>query len=165
MLSALGLVISERRRDLARSVLFRGTGPTAEAVAAVMAELAATGREELGAAAAEIRCSYDLRYRGQAFELTVDGAASPIWASCAGLRGLHAERYGYSDPDAELELVTVRVAVAEPGGAEPDGRQGPRSRGRRAGPVRGRRDRGRGHAGRAERVPGPAICELAGPPW
>ena len=30
----------------------------------------------------------------------------------------HEDRYGYSDPDAELELVTIRVAVALPG-AEP----------------------------------------------
>ena len=30
----------------------------------------------------------------------------------------HEDRYGYSDPDARLELVTIRVAVALPG-AEP----------------------------------------------
>ena len=27
----------------------------------------------------------------------------------------HEERYGYADPEAELELVSVRVAVALPG--------------------------------------------------
>ena len=45
--------------------------------------------------------------------------ASPIRPICASaFDRAHEERYGYSDPDAELELVTVRVAVALPG-AEP----------------------------------------------
>ena len=36
----------------------------------------------------------------------------------------HEERYGYADDDAELELVTVRVAVALPGADLPGGERG-----------------------------------------
>jgi N-methylhydantoinase A len=164
VLSALGLVISERRRDLARSVLLRGDALTGEAVAQVTAELAGTGREELAAAAAEIRCSYELRYRGQAFELTVDGAEAPDPGDLRkGFEALHAERYGYTDPDAELELVTVRVTVAEPGGAEPHAepasahQAGTRSVWFAEGEVEAEIVRGV-----PERVSGPAICELPG---
>jgi N-methylhydantoinase A/oxoprolinase/acetone carboxylase beta subunit len=63
--------------------------------------------------------TYDLRYEGQAFELSIDGDAAPDPEELRGaFDRAHDERYGYSDPDAALELVTVRVAVALPG-AEP----------------------------------------------
>jgi N-methylhydantoinase A len=120
VLSALGLLVSERRRDLAESVLLAGPELTRDVVVAVVERLARRGREELAAATAEVRASFDLRYVGQAFELTVPGDAAP---SPEALRqafdDAHRERYGFADDDAELELVTVRVAVAEPG-AQPD---------------------------------------------
>src|SRR5204863_3835423 len=73
VLSALGLLVSERRRDLAESVLLTGEALTREAVAASVERLAERGRTELNAPDGEARASYDLRYAGQAFELTVDG--------------------------------------------------------------------------------------------
>jgi N-methylhydantoinase A len=118
VLSALGLVVSERRRDLAESTLLSGERLTVEAVAETVDRLSERGRSELRAPEAEVRCAYDLRYAGQGFELTVAG---PPGAEPKDLREdfdeAHDDRYGYSDPDAELELVTVRVAVAEPGPA------------------------------------------------
>ena len=115
VLSALGLAVSERRRDLVESVLFTGDALTREAVAEVVERLAARGREELPGG--EVRATYDLRYAGQAFELGIDGAPEPEPADLrAAFDRAHDDRYGYSDPDAALELVTVRVAVALPGG-------------------------------------------------
>src|SRR5204863_9039177 len=73
VLSALGLLVSERRRDLVESVLLTGDALTREAVAASVERLAERGRTELNAPDGEARASYDLRYAGQAFELTVDG--------------------------------------------------------------------------------------------
>ena len=73
VLSALGLAVSERRRDLVESVLLAGDALTREAVAEVVERLAARGREELPGG--EVRATYDLRYAGQAFELSVDGRA------------------------------------------------------------------------------------------
>jgi N-methylhydantoinase A/oxoprolinase/acetone carboxylase beta subunit len=121
VLSAFGLVVAERRRDLVESVLLAGGGLTRDAVAGVVERLAERGREELRAtggepADAELRASYDLRYEGQAFELAVPGEPAPDPSELRrAFDQAHEERYGYSDPDAGLELVSVRVAVALPG--------------------------------------------------
>jgi N-methylhydantoinase A len=116
VLSALGLVVSERRRDLVESVLLAGDSLNKWAVAEVVERLGGRGREELGEPEAELRATYDLRYAGQAFELSVKGELAPELDDLrAGFDRAHADRYGYHDPDAELELVTVRVAAALPG--------------------------------------------------
>jgi N-methylhydantoinase A/oxoprolinase/acetone carboxylase beta subunit len=66
-----------------------------------------------------VRVTYELRYEGQAFELPVDGEAAPDPGELRrAFDRAHEERYGYADPGASLELVTIRVAVALPG-AEP----------------------------------------------
>jgi N-methylhydantoinase A len=115
VLSAVGLIAAERRRDLVESVLLSEGEFTAEAGAEVVSRLAERGREELGEPDAEVRASYDLRYAGQAFELTVPGDERP---DPGDLRRTfdeaHEERYGYADDSAALELVTVRVAAALP---------------------------------------------------
>jgi N-methylhydantoinase A len=119
VLSAFGLVVAERRRDLVESVLLRGSEATTEQVTSVVDRLGRRGREELGATEAELRATYDLRYEGQAFELQIPGDAAPDFQDLRrAFDRAHEDRYGYSDPDARLELVTVRVAVALPG-AEP----------------------------------------------
>jgi N-methylhydantoinase A len=113
VLSAVGLIAAERRRDMVESVLLAGDDLTADAIAAVVGRLAERGRDELDAPGAEVRPAYDLRYAGQAFELTVDGERRPDPADLrAAFERAHEERYGYADEHAELELVTVRVAVA-----------------------------------------------------
>jgi N-methylhydantoinase A len=84
VLSALGLVASEERRDRVVSYVC----PLADA-----GELPAEGEA-------------DLRYRGQSFELTV-----PLEPDLAGaFHRTHEERYGYADPSREIELVAVRSA-------------------------------------------------------
>ena len=127
VLSAFGLVVAERRRDLVESVLLTGAGLTAGRIAEAVGRLTERGREELrGAAGAvshggepEVRASYDLRYEGQAFELPVEGDPAPDPEELRrAFDRAHEDRYGYSDPDSALELVTVRVTVALPG-AEP----------------------------------------------
>ena len=89
VLSALGLVASEERRD--RVV------PYVRPLTAVT-DLPAEGQA-------------DLRYAGQSFELTVpiqDGLAEAFHHA-------HEERYGYADRGRELELVAVRTAETKPG--------------------------------------------------
>src|SRR4051794_25354020 len=117
VLSAFGLVVAERRRDLVESVLLAGGDLSTERIAEAVDRLAARGREELhGAAEPEVRATYELRYEGQAFELPIDGDARPDPAQLRrAFDRAHEDRYGYSDADANLELVTVRVAVALPG--------------------------------------------------
>jgi len=89
VLSALGLVASDERRDRVVSYV----RPLAE-----VRGLPAEGEA-------------DLRYRGQSFELTVP--LEPDLA--AAFHRAHEERYGYFDPDREVELVAVRTAEVTPG--------------------------------------------------
>jgi N-methylhydantoinase A len=129
VLSALGLVVAERRRDLVESVLLTGDDLTRERIAEAVERLADRGRDELRAVDAgigqpraaepEVRATYDLRYEGQAFELPVEGDPAPDPPTLRrAFDRAHEDRYGYSDTGARLELVTIRVAVALPG-AEP----------------------------------------------
>jgi N-methylhydantoinase A len=88
VLSALGLVAADERREHVRSYVC----PLAEA-----GELPAVGEA-------------DLRYEGQSFELAV-----PLGVDLtARFHVAHAERYGYADPDRPLELVAVRTADVTP---------------------------------------------------
>jgi N-methylhydantoinase A len=84
VLSALGLVASEERRDAVRSYLV----PLADA-----GELPREGEA-------------DLRYAGQSFELTL-----PLQDDLAeAFHRAHEARYGFSERERELELVVVRTA-------------------------------------------------------
>jgi N-methylhydantoinase A len=169
VLSALGMVVSERRHDLVESVLLAGKGLTRAAIAEVVGRLAGRGREELARGDAtgadaepEVRASYDLRYRGQAFELGVPGDEDPDPPELRrAFDAAHAERYGYADEAAELELVTVRVAVALPGSEPRAGALGEREPpGSRPAHLGGERVEATVHRGAIDRVAGPAIVEL-----
>jgi N-methylhydantoinase A len=162
VLSALGLIVSERRRDLVESVLLTGDELTREAIASAVARLAERGREELGTDDGELRASYDLRYVGQAFELTIAGEPEPDPAELrSAFDAAHDQRYGYSDPGAVLELVTLRVSVALPGGDLAAPPAGARASSRaRAASFGGERLEAAVLAGDFAEVSGPAICEL-----
>jgi N-methylhydantoinase A len=162
VLSAVGLIAAERRRDLVESVLLSGDELTEDAAAEVVDRLAARGREELSAPEAEIRASYDLRYAGQAFELTVPGEERPDpKALREAFDEAHEERYGYSDPDAPLELVTVRVAAALPAAELPDSEAGEAERrGSREALFDGERLSAEVVRGVPDELKGPAIVEL-----
>ncbi len=89
MLSALGLVAGDERRDHVVSYV----RPLGE-----VSEFPAEGEA-------------DMRYRGQSFELTV-----PLQDDLAGaFHRAHAERYGYAEHEREIELVAVRTADVLPG--------------------------------------------------
>src|SRR5262245_36053373 len=114
VLSALGLIAAGHRRDTARTVLLSGDQITAERLAtevSALSEPLRAGMEE-----AELEVVYDLRYRGQAFELPIPGGTQPDPVRLAEDFGReHEARYGYRDPEGRLELVTIRVAAVEPG--------------------------------------------------
>jgi N-methylhydantoinase A len=115
VLSALGLCASERRRDTARTVMLSGEELTAQRIAAevsaMVAETAAGLDEE-----AEARVVYQLRYAGQAFELPVQGPVDPEPAGLIeGFERAHEERYGHRDPEGEVVLVDIDLALVVPG--------------------------------------------------
>jgi N-methylhydantoinase A len=116
VLSALGLAAAERRSDAQRSVMLSGAALRADAIARETAALAATAIRTLGGPDAQLRVDYELRYRGQSFELTVSGepGAEPD-ALRRSFEAAHQERYGFTDPDSDVELVTLRVVARLPG--------------------------------------------------
>jgi N-methylhydantoinase A len=75
-------------------------------------ELAAAARAGMPDARLEVH--YDVRYRGQSFELEVSGDEQ---TSAGELRErfeeAHERRYGYRDPEGPVELVNVRVSAVE----------------------------------------------------
>ncbi|MEX2613348.1 MAG: hydantoinase/oxoprolinase family protein, partial [Gaiellaceae bacterium] len=88
VLSALGLVAADERRDAVRSYVM----PLDQA-----GEVPGEGEA-------------DLRYAGQSFELTV--ALGPQLAE--RFHEAHEDRYGYADRERPLELVAVRTAEIRP---------------------------------------------------
>jgi len=167
VLAALGLVISPRRRDVQRSVLLSGEELTTEAIAHTVAELGERARQALHEPEAELHAIYELRYRGQSFELAIaaDTDVEPDQLREAFERA-HEERYGYHDAEQELELVTIRVtATAEgvevelAGGAEPPAP----ARTRRTATLDGEQIELavlRGIPGPGTQLEGPAVIEL-----
>jgi N-methylhydantoinase A len=121
VLSALGLIASERRRDTARTVMLSGDDLSGARIAGEVAALRQSIEAGLDGAEAEV--TYDLRYRGQAFELAVPGPSHPDPGDLAErFAAEHERRYGYRDPEADVELVNVRLAMVVPGPSpEPEG--------------------------------------------
>ncbi len=114
VLSALGLIAAGRRRDTARTVLLSGGELSRAAIEAVVSELAATAAEDLEDP--ELEVFHELRYRGQSFSLPVPGEPGESPERLAeAFAAEHEARYGYRDPDGELELVSIRVAAHVPG--------------------------------------------------
>jgi N-methylhydantoinase A len=114
VLSALGLIASDRRRDTARTVMLAGEDLAGERIAAEVAELRDPLAAGLGEANVEV--VYGLRYSGQSFELSVPGPEEPDPDDLAErFAAAHERRYGYRDPDSPVELVTIRVSVAVAG--------------------------------------------------
>ena len=104
VLSALGLAISDVRRDYVAPLLGE---IEAEQVVAACEELEQTAREHLDDPACRRRA--DLRYRGQAFELTVE--ADDAEALADRFHEAHERRYGYRMEEEAIELVAVRVVA------------------------------------------------------
>jgi N-methylhydantoinase A len=113
VLSALGLCASDRRRDTARTVMLSGAELSSERVAAEVEELtAALGRGD----GDDIEVVYEMRYVGQAFELAVPGSPLPDPDDLRNrFEALHEERYGHRDPDGEIVLVHIRLAIVAAG--------------------------------------------------
>ena len=113
VLSALGLLASPRRRDTARTVMLSAGEITAERLAdevAALRDTIATGME-----GAHSEVTYELRYEGQSFELSVPGGERPDPADLVeGFAAEHERRYGFQDEGAPVELVAIGLSLSEP---------------------------------------------------
>jgi N-methylhydantoinase A len=115
VLSALGLAAAAPRRDVSRTVMLGGDSLTAARLSGERDALIAEASRALAAAPSRVRVRYELRYRGQSFELPVEdsGPVHPQTLREAFARA-HELRYGYRDEAGQVELVNVRVSVWGP---------------------------------------------------
>ncbi|MDX2201672.1 MAG: hydantoinase/oxoprolinase family protein [Hyphomicrobiaceae bacterium] len=145
-LSAFGILHSNLSHDLVRSQLLEAAGAEVPRLAEMAASLLEEGRARLdadGVAAKDqvIELAADMRYRGQAFELTVSapplasGATfdlATLEALLEGFHALHEQRFSYANRGSPVEIVTMRASAvgrlsqpqprragAGPGGAQP----------------------------------------------
>src|SRR5262245_21450226 len=109
--SALGLLVSDVKHDDARTRvgLLRDA---ADSIRAALTEMEAPAVERLEAdgftpSERRIDRALDLRYLGQAFELTVPLAPGPLdlAAIASEFHARHLAAYGHADPAGEVELV------------------------------------------------------------
>jgi len=114
--SAIGLLLSPPRIDVARSVLvtedstFRGLAVELAAQAAERLERMTNTRPK------SVETVVDVRYLGQAHETPVPFGEGESWDDLADrFHRLHRQRNGFSRPEDAIEVVTVRaVATGTP---------------------------------------------------
>ncbi len=120
-LSARGILDADIGHAFARSGVRRFEAGAVDVVRTMAEDMTAQAHARLaGDGIAEeqrvLRLSIDLRYKGQAFELTVpwtDAAfdASGISAVVARFHAQHLQRFSYANPDDVVEMVTLRLSA------------------------------------------------------
>jgi N-methylhydantoinase A len=110
VLSALGLAISDLRRDYVRPYL---ADVEAAEIKGPFEDMESTAAKDLDGP--EYTRRADLRYRGQSFELTVE-AEKPFEVEKLRDRfhAAHEQRYGYRMEDEPVELVNLRLIATVP---------------------------------------------------
>lgn len=126
---ALGAAIAPLRRDLARSIRRNLDEQVLGSVHGIVSELAGEGIEWLRSSGgtlegARLRLSADMRYQGQAYELTVllaesgtenvDELVPPLGPLREAFHLEHERVHGFRDQDAHIEVGTLRLAVIAP---------------------------------------------------
>ena len=123
VLSALGLAISDVRRDQVHPLLAElGATDPAHVEACFEALEANVHAQLVNDAQLTFTRLADLRYQGQSFELTVEGR--DFGGLTARFHTEHERRYGYRMEDEVVELVNLRV-VATVSRAKPDLHEAP----------------------------------------
>lgn len=118
--SAYGMLLSDLRYDLVMTRLMVLKDDHLKMIAAELGELERDARQELcnqGAVDEKIAAQWllDLRYRGQAYELTVpiarDAGALDIDKIRDDFGVVHERRYGHRADDEAIEIVNLRVSA------------------------------------------------------
>ena len=119
--SAVGLVMADIRHDFVQTRVLRGQEITVDAVAPLFEGLEAQAQEALAQdgvdeSRREIRRLADLRYLGQAYEVSVPltGVSldqTAVDALVEQFHALHRQLYAHSHPNKPVEFVSARVAA------------------------------------------------------
>jgi len=120
-LSAYGILHSNLAHDLVRSQVLEAKGDNLETLAGLAASLIEEAGVRLDADAVpvadrRVELAADMRYKGQAFELTVPATAVRIDAGVlegliAGFHDIHRQRFSYANPSSPVEIVSLRVSA------------------------------------------------------
>jgi N-methylhydantoinase A len=126
-LSAFGMLAAQAIKDYSQTVMLPGDTPR-QTLAAVLAPLAQRGLHDLqsegfSAEAIHLEQAADLRYLGQSYELSVpiDPLDEDTTHLLAAFHTQHQRLYGYSRPQAPVEVVTLRLRAV--GRVQPPGLQ------------------------------------------
>jgi N-methylhydantoinase A len=120
-LSAFGILHSDLMHDFVRSQVVQVTDATVDLLAPLVRELlieadASLDADAVAAGARVIELAADMRYRGQAFELSVP-MNGPRWdrnaldALVEDFHALHRQRFSYANPGGEVEIVSLRASA------------------------------------------------------
>jgi N-methylhydantoinase A len=116
-LSAYGILVSEVVKDYSRTVLMRVDAASRNWKAnlerlyrALEHSAAGDFKEERWRGKPHFNRSADVRYRGQGFELNVAFGPKVL----VDFHAEHQRRYGYSHPERDVEIVTVRLRATLP---------------------------------------------------
>ena len=142
--AALGLLLSDVRHDVSRSWLRTVADLEAADLDAALAELEGRALALLeqsghGDETASIRFELDMRYQGQAYNLSVPLVGRPVdaavlAAAVESFEELHRSLYSYTPAVAGIEIVTLRAeAVGDVGAAAWEDRGGDRASGEESG--------------------------------
>jgi N-methylhydantoinase A len=109
-LSAFGILVSDVIKDYSRTVLWRTTtGLPLPKLKHEFQQLSLNASRDFKSEGwkgkIHEQLSIDTRYRGQGYELPIPFSPELVTA----FHRAHAQRYGYSHPDREIELVTLRL--------------------------------------------------------
>ena len=175
--SAHGMLVADRRRDISRTRIMDLEGLDLAEVRAVLAPMRDAATAELAAegfapAAMRFEESVDLRYRGQAFELTTPLAPSMenLAQLIEAFHRVYEQRYAHAD-DGPVEAVSFRLSAYGIGEKPPPPRLDAADAGEALGGTRPVRFTGatrdaqvwqRELLADGARIAGPAIIEEAG---
>ena len=110
VLSALGLAISDLRRDYVRPFLATLTEADDEEIETVFREMEDVAAKDLDSP--EFARRADLRYAGQSFEIPVEADDFPEIE--ARFHAAHETRYGYRMDEENVDLVNLRLTATVP---------------------------------------------------
>jgi N-methylhydantoinase A len=122
VLCAMGLLVADLRSDASRTYLRSAARVSGAEVSGWFADVRDQAQRAmavpLGTRVEELRW-LDMRYAGQNYELRIPVATEPLSDEDLGLvvkrfHEAHRRRHGYEAPEADVQLVNVRVALRVP---------------------------------------------------
>lgn len=112
--SAVGMLDAPVRQDFSAPTFVEEQDGNYEAIGVALQSLEAQGRKSMPEGQTRFEHYVDARYIGQSYELTVP-YHSEAQAQREAFDQAHEARYGFSDPDARMEIVVARVVALQGG--------------------------------------------------